>query len=103
MYVILVVFQRSVEIVELHSGYRGDQLAVESGHSEAGHQSRSEHLLLQVLRRLPLWRAQRVEEHLEVSAEDSKGFRLHKCRCAGTHGSSTHTYTLTWQRRSRES
>jgi len=70
---LLVVFQRFVNVFQLSGGWRADQSAVESGHSEAGHQSRSEHLLLQVLRNLPLWRTQRVEEHLEVSGGENRG------------------------------
>lgn len=67
---ILVVFQRFVEAVQLSRGCRVDQSAVQSGDSKAGHQSWSEHLLLQMLWNLPFWSTQGVKEHLEVPGEN---------------------------------
>lgn len=67
--VLLVVFQRLVEVVQLNSRHRADHQGVESRHSEFCRQSRSEYVLFQALRKLTFRRAQRVQEHLEISGE----------------------------------
>lgn len=66
---LLVVFQWLVEVVQLNRRHRADHQGVESRQSEFCRQSRSEHILLQALWKLTFGRAQRVQEHLEISGE----------------------------------